>query len=271
MNVYGIDGKVSKSIELPRVFSESFRKELVLRAILAEQSLRYQPKGRNLMAGLRTTATYVGNYKSYRTGRHMGIAIRPREKLGGGAMGYVRRIPSSVKGRRAHAQKVEKKLTEMINTKEYVLALRSAIGGFSDKETIKSMRGFAGKDLPIIVDNKIESITKTKELISALEALGIGADLERSHKPKSKNSLRSKERRRSFRKSAIIITKNAEKVGKAGRNIPGIDVCSVDELTLEKVAPGGFPRISIWSEDAVKGVEEAVSKARFRKLKGDQA
>ena len=266
MDVYSIDGKVSKSIELPKVFSESFRKELVLRAILAEQSFRYQPKGRNLMAGLRTTAAYVGNYKSYRTGRHMGIAIRPREKLGGGAMGYVRRIPSSVKGRRAHAQKIEKRLEEMMNTKEYVLALRSAIGGFSDREMIKASRGFEGKSLPIIVDDGIESITKTKDLINALKALGIGADLEKSRKPKSKSSLRSKERRRKFRNSAVIIAKNVGKIEKAGRNIPGIDVCSVDSLTIEKLAPGGAPRISVWSEDAVKVVEEAVSKARFRKL-----
>lgn len=266
MDVYSIDGKVSKSIELPKVFSESFRKELVMRAILAEQSFRYQPKGRNLMAGLRTTATYVGNYKSYRTGRHMGIAIRPREKLGGGAMGYVRRIPSSVKGRRAHAQKIEKRLEEMMNTKEYILALKSAIGGFSDKEMIKKARGFEGKSLPIVVDDKIESITKTKDLVNILNALGIGTDLEKSHKPKSKGSLRSKERRRMFRNSAVIITKNAEKIEKAGRNIPGIDVCSLDSLTIEKLAPGGAPRISIWSEDAVKGVEDAVSKARFRKV-----
>ena len=142
MDVYGIDGKVARSIELPRVFSESFRKELVLRAILAEQSLRYQPKGRNLMAGLRTTATYVGNYKSYRTGRHMGIAIRPREKLGGGAMGYVRRIPSSVKGRRAHAQKVEfikgwigksVKVTDVLGAGDYI-----------DVKSISTGKGWAG-------------------------------------------------------------------------------------------------------------------------------
>jgi large subunit ribosomal protein L4e len=270
MDVYGIDGKVARSIELPRVFSESFRKELVLRAILAEQSLRYQPKGRNLMAGLRTTATYVGNYKSYRTGRHMGIAIRPREKLGGGAMGYVRRIPSSVKGRRAHAQKVEKRLIESINSKEYILALKSAIGGFSDSALVKSSRNFEGRKLPIVVDNKIESVAKTKELISILQALGIGADLEKSHKPKTKGDMRSKQKRRSYRNSAIIIIKNAEKIGKAGRNIPGVDVCSIDKLTVEKLSPGGAPRISIWSEDAVKGVEEAVSKASFKRLSSDK-
>ena len=68
--------------------------------------------------------------------------------------------------------------------------------------------------LPIVVDDKIESVTKTKDLINILNALGIEADLEKSHKPKSKSSLRSKERRRKFRNSAVIITKNAEKIEK---------------------------------------------------------
>lgn len=268
MNVYGIDGKVQGSIELPRLFRESFRKELVLRAILAEQSTRYQPKGRNLMAGLRTTATYVGNYKSYRTGRHMGIAIRPREKLGGGAMGYVRRIPSSVKGRRAHAQKIETRLVERINSKEYAAALRSAIGGFADAAGIKRAKGFAREELPIVVESKMEAIERTKELVKMLDALGLKGDLEKSHVPKRKGAMRSKERRRTFRRSAIIIARDPEKVAKAGRNIPGIDVCGISDLNLEKMAPGGEPRIAIWSEDAVKGIEEALPKIRFRRLIG---
>ncbi len=266
MNVYGIDGKVAGSIELPKLFSESFRREVVLRAILAEQSLRYQPKGRNLMAGLRTTATYVGNYKSYRTGRHMGIAIRPREKLGGGAMGYVRRIPSSVKGRRAHAQKIETITSEMINSKEYILAIKSAIGGFSDNAAIKKAKGFDGRELPIIVDNKIESISRTKDLVAVLDALGMKVDLEKSHTPKSKSSIRRKAQRRSYRRSAVIIAKDAALLSRAGGNLPGIDVCSIDDLRLEKLAPGGEPRISIWSESAVHGIESAVSGTRFRKL-----
>src|SRR5690348_1351153 len=107
-NLYEIDGKVEKQISLPEIFSKTFRVDLVRRAILAEQSQRYQPQGHFISAGMQTSAMYIGEYSTWRTGRHMGTPARPRQKLAAGAQGDVRKIPSSTKGRRAHPHVVEK-------------------------------------------------------------------------------------------------------------------------------------------------------------------
>ncbi|MGC8587189.1 MAG: 50S ribosomal protein L4 [Candidatus Micrarchaeia archaeon] len=260
VDICKIDGTAIGKAELPQAFSKGFHEHLVRRALLAEQSLKYQPQGHYVLAGMQTTAAYIGRMNSYRTGRHMGIAIRPRQKLGGGAMGDVRRIPSSVKGRRAHPHTVNKKIAELINAKEYREALKSAISGAVSSE----VRERIGREMPIIVEDKIESIVKTKELVNVLYALGLGNDLEKSHKPKLRKGLTaSKSRIRKFRKSVLIVAKDASKLEIAGANIPGVDVCSVSELSVVKLAPGAAPRPMIWSEAAIKELDSAIGKRRL--------
>lgn len=260
--LYQINGKESKSIRLPAVFSGKCRVDLLRRALLAEQSRRYQPQAHALLAGLQTTATYVGRYDaSWRRGRHMGTAIRPRQMLGGGAQGDVRRIPSSTKGRRAHPHKLEKRLEERINRKEYLKAIESAIAGCADVKLVNEYRRFNAKALPLVIEDRIETVAKTKELIGILSALGLESDLERSHDPSKRKGKRRLSRQRRFRKSVLIVVKDDNKVGKAGRNIPGVDVCSISSLTIEKLAPGAEPRITVWSEGAVNGVENEIKSA----------
>ncbi len=260
-DIYTINGEVSGKIKLPELFENEFRVDLVKRAILSEQSKEYQPQGHFLMAGLNTTAIYVGTYGGYRRGRHMGIAIRPRQKLGAGAMGDVRRIPSSVKGKRAHPHKIEKIIDELINNKEYIKAISSAIAGSSKMELIEKRHHLEKKvHSPLVLENKLEEISKTKELLAIIKKLGLSTDLEKSHTPKLRKGLSRSSSKRRFRKSILIVAKNSAKIEKAGRNIPGVDVCGIDSLTVNKLAPGGMPRVAIWSKEAVESVESALNK-----------
>ncbi len=255
IDVYKLDGSSGGSLALPAVFSTAFRSDLVRRAILSEQSASYQHQGHSEVAGMQTTAVYVGKYSGYRHGRHMGIAIRPRQKLGGGAMGDVRRIPSSVKGRRAHPHKAFKIIQERMNSAERLAAIRSAIGGCINPVH----KGQAGqsKPFPIVVENSIESLLRSKELVKLLSALGFSGELEGSHRPRlSHNSRRSSKRH--FRRSLLIIVSDDAKIGRAGRNIPGVEILNIKRLSAESLAPGCVPRISIWSRSAVEGIEEAL-------------
>ncbi|MGC9204680.1 MAG: 50S ribosomal protein L4 [Candidatus Micrarchaeia archaeon] len=262
-NIYQINGEVLKKVEVPNIFEGEFRQDLVKRALLAEQSTKYQSQGHFPLAGMQTTATYVGRMGAYRSGRHMGIAIRPRQKLGGGAMGDVRRIPSSVKGKRAHPHKVEKIIKEMINLKEYRKALASAIAGTSNEQLVKASHVLSIK-LPIIVEDKIEQISKTKDFASFIEKLKLGEDIERSHDPKIKKGLRRNSKLRHFRKSILVVAAEDKGISRSARNIPGVDFCNVKEMSVEALAPAAKPRIVIWTESAVKQLAEAVSSARIK-------
>jgi large subunit ribosomal protein L4e len=252
-DVFSIDGKKKGSVALPAVFEEVVRPELILRAVNAENSLKLQPQGHNPLAGMDTTAMYYGAMHSYRTGRHMGIAIRPRQKLGGGQQGAVRRIPSSVKGRRAHPHKIEKILIENINKREYTKALSSAIAASVQSETKK----------PIVVSNDIESVKKTGDMVTIIRNLKLDARLDNVDK-RIRKGLRRSSKRRSFTKAILVVVSKDSAAIKSARNIAGVDACPINKLSAGMLAPGGKPgRSVIWSEGAIGGLQAAVAKIRI--------
>jgi len=249
--VYGIDGSKGKEIELPEVFDTDVREELIRRAFLSEQSMEFQPKGSYMWAGMETSARYRGRKEAYHTLKNRGQSKLPRQMFPKGGIGQVRRIPSAVKGRRAHPPKPEKILIEKINNKEKEKALASAIAATTKKELVKT-RGHKINEfqLPLVFDDSIEGLKKTKEVVSIFEKF-IGGDLERASNGKKKRKGRVGGNK--VPKSALVITSGNVALSKSARNIPGIDVSSVDKLTVSDLAPGGVPgRLTIWSKKAVE-------------------
>ncbi len=246
IDVMSIEGSVQKSIELPHAFSERARPDLIARAAIAESTLKIQPQAHYVLAGMQTTARYYGAMNSYRTGRHMGMAIRPREKLGGGVQGKVRVIPSSVKGKRAHPHLIEKTTVENINAKEYQKAIRSAI---------------AASKRPVAVTSDIETLKKTKDLVKLLGRLKLENYLEDGQKKTQRKGVRRLASQRRYKKSLLIVVSNDSSVLKAARNIPGVDACSLEKMTVSMFAPGGNPgRATVWSESALSKLDQEISK-----------
>jgi large subunit ribosomal protein L4e len=70
--VLGLDGSVVGEVELPPQFSDPVRRDLIMRAYLSALSARFQPKGVDPMAGMRSSA------ESFGVG--LGIARVPRVK-----------------------------------------------------------------------------------------------------------------------------------------------------------------------------------------------
>ena len=247
VDVMNIDGSVVKSIELPAAFSERVRPDLIARAVIAENSLRIQPQAHYVLAGMQTTARYYGAMNSYRTGRHMGMAIRPREKLGGGAQGKVKRIPSAVKGKRAHPHLVEKTITERINAK--VLP-----EGGNERDIPLTPK-------PMVVASGMESIKKTRDVIKMLNSLKLQSYIEHGAKKTIRKGLRRLSKRRLYRKSILIVVDGDKSVLKAARNIAGVDACELKNINVNTLAPGGRPgRMTLWSEGAISKLDQEISK-----------
>lgn len=242
-SVFNTDGSTTKSIELPDAFSEAVRPDLIARAVIAENTRKIQPQAHYVLAGMQTTARYYGAMNSYRTGRHMGMAIRPREKLGGGVQGKVKRIPSAVKGKRAHPHLVEKIIIERINTKEYQKALRSAIAARQ----------------PVVVTSNMESIAKTRDVIKMLDKLKLSQHTAHGRVKAKRKGVRRLSRQRIYKKSVLIVVETDKGIIKAARNIPGVDVCNLRKITANMLAPGGNPgRQTVWSEDAIAKLDSEI-------------
>jgi len=262
VNVFGLDAKEKEKIQLPKIFELQPNIELIQRAFLAERSYLFQPQGRFPLAGKQTTAEYIGRKEAFRSLKNRGMAKLPREKLGGGAIGNVKGIPSAVKGRRAHPPKVEKKIIERMNRKEYTLALMHSIA--------YSLKAKSPISPPIIVDSKIEDISKTKDVYSFLTSLGLGQFLKPEPKVKKK---RRTSRIVKYKKSILIVASNKDaKIIKAARNIAGVKVCNLDNLRVMFIAPNANPRIVIWSKKAIEKLEESLKNIKLeeiRKIKGE--
>ncbi|MFH1443170.1 MAG: 50S ribosomal protein L4 [Candidatus Micrarchaeota archaeon] len=255
VKVLDLEGKEEKQVQLPEQFATEVREDLIRRAFHSERSYIFQPKGAFRLAGITTTAEYYGRRHSWRQTINTGRSRLPREKIPGGRSGRVLEVPHAAKGRRAHPPKPEKKLIERMNIKEKHFALRSAIAATLSKELV-SARGhlFDGNGLPVIVDSSIEQVKKAKEARSMLVKLGAGKDLERAQKRRKMRSGRARLRKGGYitPKSVLIVVSEDKGIWKAARNIPGVDVCTVDKLTAELLAPGGNPgRYTIWSESAI--------------------
>jgi large subunit ribosomal protein L4e len=249
-NVLNLQGKPKGKTSLPQIFSTPLRPDVIKRAVLALQSSRLQPQGRDPMAGKKTSAESRG------TG--MGIARIPRVKGGAGRAAFA---PSTVGGRQPHPPRSEKKIVKRIPKKEARFALFSAIAATGSKETVAS-RGHAIEDVPqfpLIVAGDIEKLTKTKEIEEVLTRLGVLSDTYRVKASRKIRAGKGKRRGRKMKQAVgpLIVVAENRGIVKAASNLSGVDVALVSDLNAEMLAPGTHPgRLTLWTDGAIEQLDK---------------
>ncbi|ABU82145.1 50S ribosomal protein L4 [Ignicoccus hospitalis] len=246
-HVWDLNGNPVEEIELPPVFSLPVRKDLIRRAFLSAFTARLQPKGRDPMAGKRTTAESLGPGH--------GLARVPRIK-GTSRAAFVN---SARGGHLAFPPRPDKKLHEEINKKERLIAIASALAATSRRELVEA-RGHAissVKEVPLIVVDDIENIEKAKDLREAFVKLGVIDDVERASEWRQR-STKGKMRGRRYKKRVgplIIVSTEEAPVRRAASAFPGTDVVAVNLLSVKHLAPGGVPgRLTIISKKALEEI-----------------
>jgi large subunit ribosomal protein L4e len=254
VKTYSLKGKAGTAITLPSQFDTPFRPDVIKRAVLAIQSKRYQPKGVDELAGKRNTA------ESWQTGH--GRSRMPRVKGSGtGAANRAAFAPGTVGGRVAHPPEARKVILERINKKENRLAIRSAIAATASKERVEA-RGHKIASLPefpLIIDDAIESLLTTKDVIESLNKLGLDEDLRRASDGRGVRAGKGKMRGRKMKtpKSLLIVVGEDKGISTAARNLPGVDVVEVHGLNAELLAPGTHAgRLVVWSKSAIERLEK---------------
>jgi large subunit ribosomal protein L4e len=250
MQVKVIDksGKKGAEIAVPDIFSEPYRPDIIKKAVLAAQANRLQPYGPDRTAGT------LSSGHSWGSGR--GAAHMPRLKNGSRAVV----VPQAKGGRASHGPNPHRIYTEKINNKERLKAIRSAVAATVNPELVKA-RGYKYEGpLPVVVADEIQSLTKTGEVVDMLTAMGFEADLIRA-KEKKVRAGRGKMRGRYYQKKVGLLLVIAEDngIGIAARNVPGMDVATIDELNAEMLAPGTHAgRLTLWTEGAMKLLTEVI-------------
>jgi len=249
VKTYSLKGKAGAAIELPAQFATPYRPDVIKRAVLAVQSLRYQPHGVDELAGKRTSA------QSWQTGRAK--ARIPRVKgAGTRASSQGAFAPGTVGGRQAHPPETRKVIIERINTKERRLAIRSAIAATADSKLVKA-RGHkidSVPEIPLVVSDDLEALNTTKAVQTAVAALGLEDDLVRASEGRSVRAGKGKMRGRKMKTptSFLIVVASDQGIRKAARNLPGVDTVEVHGLNAELLAPGTHPgRLVVWTQAAI--------------------
>jgi large subunit ribosomal protein L4e len=250
VEVIGLDGKNSGKIEVPSVFETPKRPDLVKRVFWLVRSHAFQPKGRDPMAGEKTTAETHSPPTG--TGRSRIPRVKGERYSRSGMAGGV---ASVVKGRLPHPPRSEKIIHLKVNKKERRLATASAIAFTADADAVHG-RGHRveNRSLPIVVSDDVETIGRTSELVSFLEKMELKSELKRLQEGTKRNAGKSRLRGRVYKSriGPLIVVTNDRGLGKAASSVPGLGVTRVDSLSVTELAPGGVPgRLTLWTESSI--------------------
>jgi len=255
-DIYSIDGKKLKSVELPAQFKEPFRPDLIKRAVLSIQSSKRQPYGASKEAGKRYSSKVSRRRRKYRGAYGRGVSRSPRKvmtKRGTQFYWVGATAPFTVGGRRAHPPKAEKIWKQKINKLERRKAIRSALAATLDIELVKK-RGHRISNLTTVIENKFEKLSKTKDIKKTLADLGLKDELERIQEKKIRAG-RGKLRGRKYKRKVgplLVISKESPLL-KAASNLQGVDACIIKNINTELLAPGTTPgRLTIFTEGAIE-------------------
>ena len=248
INVYSLNGKTTGVINMPKVFNIKPRKDIVQMASAVFQSKNKQIQGRDKSAGLRNTAEGWG------TGH--GLSRAPRLKGSGYPTARnVGRVPFAKGGRRAHPIKAEKSIKKKINKKTYLLSIVSAISASGDINWVKN-RGHKIEnipEIPLVVDDKIQTIKETSRIYTVLCDLGFKDELNKNKNTKKIRPGKGKRRGRKYKnnRGILLVIKDDFGLVRAARNIPGVEIINVDKISIDQLAPGGLlGRLILWSQSA---------------------
>lgn len=239
---------------LPSVFRAPIRPDVV--SYVHDQVIknRRHPFAVGELSGMKASA------ESWGTGR--AVARIPRVRGGGthrsgqGAFGNMCRG-----GRMFAPTKTWRRWHRKVNIKQRRYAVVSAIAasGVPGLVLAKGHQIDETPEVPLVLNDKVEELKKTKEAVKLLKKLKAWKDIEKVYATKrfraGKGKMRN--RRRIMKRGPLVIYNKDNGLTKAFRNIPGITLLPVDKLNLLKIAPGGhLGRFCIWTESAFKRLDD---------------
>lgn len=254
VSVQGLDGEEAvEQIALPEVFMAPVRPDLVLTVHTGMAKNKRQAYAVHPKAGHQTSA------ESWGTGR--AVSRIPRVGGGGTSRSGAGAFGNMCRGGRMFAPtKQWRRWHRKVNLKMKRHAVASCLAA-SAVPALVMARGHkidGVSEVPVIISDGFESVTKTSKALDVLKKIGGGDDLERVAKSKKIRPGKGKMRNRRYvmAKGPLLIHASDAGIAKAARNIPGVEICHIDHLNLLQLAPGGhMGRFIIWTKSAFEKLD----------------
>lgn len=244
------ENQETAQVRLPAVFSAPVRPDLV-RIVHTNMN-----KNKRQAHGVAANAGYQTSAESWGTGR--AVARIPRVAGGGthragqGAFGNQCRgggMFNPLKTWRRWHRHTNKTM------KRHAVASALAASAIPAVVMARGHKIDTVKEVPLVLPNSVESITKTKQAVEILSKIGAIQDVQKVKDSKHIRCGVGKTRGRKYvsRKGPLVIYNEDNGIVKAVRNLPGVEVASVERLNLLQLAPGGtLGRFVIFTEGAFR-------------------
>jgi len=240
-------------VRLPAVFRAPIRNDIVNFVHVQISKNTRQAYAVNVDAGHQTSA------ESWGTGR--AVARIPRVRGGGthrsgqGAFGNMCRG-----GRMFAPTKVWRRWHRHVNVNQKRYAVCSAIAATGIPSIVMAKGHVINEipEVPLVISDKIQEYTKTKQAVQLLRTFKAYEDVKKVYKSHRKRAGKGKMRNRRYvkKRGPLIIYNKDQGLTRAFRNIPGVELIPVDQLSLLKLAPGGhLGRFCLWTESAFRQLD----------------
>jgi large subunit ribosomal protein L4e len=244
---------VVAQVVLPAVFTAPIRPDVVnfVHTNMAKNNRQAYAVSRR--------AGHQHSAESWGTGR--AVARIPRIAGGGTQRSGQAAFGNMVRGGRMFAPtRIWRKWHRKINVNQRRFAVASALAA-SALPALVTARGHRIEkvpEVPLVLEDAVESIQKTAQAVKVLAKIGADADVEKVKDSKKVRTGRGKTRNRRYvtRRGPLIVYANANGAEKAFRNIPGVELANVERLNLLQLAPGGhLGRFIIWTRSAFEQLD----------------
>jgi len=240
-----------------KIFEAPIREDIVAKVVEAKK--KHQPYSNSPVAGKQHSAKglIVHARHVWRSGYGRGQSRVPRKifsRRGSQFNWEAAEVPNAKGGMRAHPPKITQFVRDLkINKKEQKIALLSGISATASEKYILKKYSTINKlenKAPFIVSSETTKL-KTKALKEELKKI-LGNLYSVSLKEKSVRAGKGKMRGRKYKSNAgmVFVLGKDEKI-KTGL----FDVKKTDELSVIDLAKGGLGRVAVYTEQAVKELE----------------
>ena len=113
-------------------------------------------------------------------------------------------------------------------------------------------------EFPLVVSDSLNRVSHTKDARAVLEKIGAFDDVIKARDSKKirVGAGKSRNRRHTQRRGPLVVYDVSEGLDKAFRNLPGVELAMVDNLSLLDLAPGGhLGRFCIWTKGAFEKLD----------------
>jgi len=253
INVYSTTGTKVGEVPLPPVFTSPLRHDLVRFVHVNMSKNSRQAYSVNIYAGKKVSAS------SWGTGR--AVARIPRVGGGGTSRSGQGAFGNMCRGGRMFAPtKTWRKWHRKINTTQKRYAVAAALAATAVPALVMARGHVVDEvpEIPLVLENGIESTKKTSAAKEILLAVGAYTDVEKAADSKKIRAGKGKARNRRYvmRRGPLLIYSNNDGIDHSFRNLPGVELCNVDRLNLLQLAPGGhMGRFCVWTQNAIEALE----------------